>query len=230
MGPDCADSDTRILKRQPSPQTRPPARHSLIPFPSSATQRRPPFSSPLSPPARSLTMLLHLVTSSSPLTTARPSTQRRPCVSAVAAVTIRCAASSSSTPSSSASEAAAAGQQVAKVHSYGTVDYERRAPLRWGTLYRCIAVGHGGRPVSRTLGSWDEGERRLDKWELCRIAKELRKFRRFNLALQVAFLLRSGSVASLYDRFPFDFSQCTYLFMNLGAELKSSHCSSIMVA
>ena len=135
-------------------------------------------------------MLLHLVTSSSPLTTARPSTQRRPCASAAAgAVTIRCAASSSSTPSSSASEAAAAGQQVAKVHSYGTVDYERRAPLRWGTLYRRIAVGHGGRPVSRTLGSWDEGERRLDKWELCRIAKELRKFRRFNLALQVAMLL-----------------------------------------
>ncbi|PAN39391.1 hypothetical protein PAHAL_7G239500 [Panicum hallii] len=143
-------------------------------------------------------MLLHLVTSSSPLTTARPSTQRRPCVSAAAVtVTIRCAASSSSTPSSSASEAAAAGQQVAKVHSYGTVDYERRAPLRWGTLYRRIAVGHGGRPVGRTLGAWDEGERRLDKWELCRIAKELRKFRRFNLALQVY-----DWMAERRDRFP----------------------------
>ncbi|WVZ86605.1 hypothetical protein U9M48_033359 [Paspalum notatum var. saurae] len=133
-------------------------------------------------------MLLHLVTSSSsPLTPARPSPQRRPC--AAAAVTVRCAAasSSSSTPSpSSASEAAAAaGQQVAKVHSYGTVDYERRPALRWGTLYRRIAVGQGGRPVGRTLGAWDEGERRLYKWELCRIVKELRKFRRFSLALQV---------------------------------------------
>ncbi|CAD6260119.1 unnamed protein product [Miscanthus lutarioriparius] len=133
-------------------------------------------------------MLLHLVTSSSPLTPARPSPQRRTCVAAaVVAVTVRCAASSSSsgTPSSSASETAAAGQQVVKVHSYGAVDYERRPPLRWSTLYRRIAVGHGGRPVGRTLGAWDEGERRLDKWELCRIAKELRKFRRFNLALQV---------------------------------------------
>uniref|UniRef100_A0A0A9DR42 Pentatricopeptide repeat-containing protein n=1 Tax=Arundo donax TaxID=35708 RepID=A0A0A9DR42_ARUDO len=134
-------------------------------------------------------MLLHLVTpsSSSSLTPARP-TPWRPCG---AAATVRCAASSS-TPSPSS-----AGQQVAKVHNYGTVDYERRAPLRWGTLYRRVAVGHGGRPVGRTLGAWDEGERRLDKWELCRIAKELRKFRRFNLALQVYDWMRERR-----DRFP----------------------------
>lgn len=154
-------------------------------------------------------MLLHLVTSS-PLTPACPSPKRRTCVVAAAVlVTVRCAASSSSsTPSSSASEAAAAGQRVAKVHSYGTVDYERRSPLRWGTLYRRIAVGHGGRPVGRTLGAWDEGERRLDKWELCRIAKELRKFRRFNLALQVVILLRSACMIPPTDPFPFGFSQC----------------------
>ncbi|KAL6652297.1 hypothetical protein ACP70R_011222 [Stipagrostis hirtigluma subsp. patula] len=131
-------------------------------------------------------MLLHLVASSSPLTPARPS-PRRPCGASPAAVsmTVRCTASSSTPSPSSSTAAAAAGQQVAKVHSYGTVDYERRAPMRWSTLYRRIAVGQGGRPVGRTLLAWDEGERRLDKWELCRIAKELRKFRRFNLALQV---------------------------------------------
>lgn len=39
--------------------------------------------------------------------------------------------------------------------------------------------------MGRILADWDEGERRLDKWELCRVARELRKFRRFNLALQV---------------------------------------------
>ncbi|KAK3144090.1 hypothetical protein QOZ80_4AG0308670 [Eleusine coracana subsp. coracana] len=127
-------------------------------------------------------MLLHLVTSSSPLSPVRPSPWRT--CSAAPATAVRCVASSS-TPSPSSAATAAAGQQAAKVHSYGTVDYERRGPLRWGTLYRRIAVGHGGRPVGRTLGAWDEGERRLDKWELCRIAKELRKFRRFNLALQV---------------------------------------------
>lgn len=71
------------------------------------------------------------------------------------------------------------------MHSYGTVDFERRKALRWSSLYRRIAVGHGRRPVGRTLADWDEGERRLDKWELCRVARELRKFRRFNLALQV---------------------------------------------
>ena len=57
--------------------------------------------------------------------------------------------------------------------------------------------------MGRTLGAWDEGERRLDKWELCRIAKELRKFRRFNLALQVVILLRS---VPRTDIFPFGFS------------------------
>jgi hypothetical protein len=57
--------------------------------------------------------------------------------------------------------------------------------------------------VGRTLGAWDEGERRLDKWELCRIAKELRKFRRFNLALQVVIPLRS---VPRTDIFPFGFS------------------------
>ncbi|KAG8082868.1 hypothetical protein GUJ93_ZPchr0014g47210 [Zizania palustris] len=131
-------------------------------------------------------MLLHILTSSS-LVTGR-SSPLRPCGPGAAAATVRCA--SSSTPSSSAAAAAAEegdgnGKQVAKVYSYGTVDYERRAALRWSSLYRRIAVGHGGRPVGRTLVAWDEGERRLDKWELCRIAKELRKFRRFNLALQV---------------------------------------------
>ncbi|KAL5214682.1 hypothetical protein ABZP36_003834 [Zizania latifolia] len=128
-------------------------------------------------------MLLHILTSSS-LVTGRP-TPLRPCGAgaSAAAATVRCA--SSSTPSSSSSSSAAAGKQVAKVHSYGTVDYERRASLRWSSLYRRIAVDHGGRPVGRTLVAWDEGERRLHKWELCRTAKELRKFRRFNLALQV---------------------------------------------
>jgi hypothetical protein len=160
-------------------------------------------------PTRPPTMLLHLVSSSSPLSPARP-TPRRPCLASAA---VRCAASSSSTPSpsSSAAATAAVGQQVAKVHNYGTVDYERRTPLRWGTLYRRIAVGHGGRPVGRTLGAWDEGERRLDKWELCRIAKELRKFRRFNLALQVAsHSARSAythSITSLQNPFPFDLSR-----------------------
>uniref|UniRef100_A0A0D9W7S5 Pentacotripeptide-repeat region of PRORP domain-containing protein n=1 Tax=Leersia perrieri TaxID=77586 RepID=A0A0D9W7S5_9ORYZ len=134
-------------------------------------------------------MLLHILTSSS-LAPARPTPLRQSCAGAGAAFTVRCASSSSSsTPpphsSSSSAAAAAAGKQVAMVHGYGTVDYERRAAMRWSSLYRRIAVGHGGRPVGRTLVAWDEGERRLDKWELCRIARELRKFRRFNLALQV---------------------------------------------
>uniref|UniRef100_A0ACD5UU70 Uncharacterized protein n=1 Tax=Avena sativa TaxID=4498 RepID=A0ACD5UU70_AVESA len=118
-------------------------------------------------------MLLHLFPPSS-AAPACPS-PRRPCGGA-AASTVRCASSSA---------ASSHGKQVANVHNYGTVDFERRRALRWSSLYRRVAVGNGGRPVGRTLADWDEGERRLDKWELCRIARELRKFRRFHLALQV---------------------------------------------
>ncbi|EAZ31514.1 hypothetical protein OsJ_15655 [Oryza sativa Japonica Group] len=108
-------------------------------------------------------MLLHILGSST-LAPARPSPLRQS-GAGTGAATVRCASSSSNpSPSSSSSAAAAAGKQVAKVHSYGALDYERRAALRWSSLYRRIAVGHGGRPVGRTLGAWDEGERRLDKW------------------------------------------------------------------
>ncbi|KAM3388599.1 hypothetical protein ACQJBY_011001 [Aegilops geniculata] len=124
-------------------------------------------------------MLLHHLLPPSSRAPFRPF-PRRPCGGAF---TVRCTSSSASSPPASSSSSA--GQQVANVHSYGTVDFERRPALRWSSLYRRVAVGHGGRPVGRTLADWDEGERRLDKWELCRIARELRKFRRFNLALEV---------------------------------------------
>ena len=49
VGPDCADSDTRILKRQPSPIP------TLIPFPSSATEAALLLAAlPARPPARSV--------------------------------------------------------------------------------------------------------------------------------------------------------------------------------
>lgn len=35
------------------------------------------------------------------------------------------------------------------------------------------------------LDRWEAEERRLSKWDLCRVAKELRKFRRHKLALEV---------------------------------------------
>ncbi|KAJ1415436.1 Tetratricopeptide-like helical domain superfamily [Sesbania bispinosa] len=49
---------------------------------------------------------------------------------------------------------------ISKIHSYGTVDYERR-------------------PI------WENEGKNLTKWELCRVVKELRKYRRHARALEV---------------------------------------------
>lgn len=77
---------------------------------------------------------------------------------------------------------------ISQVHSYGTVDYEKRPVLKWNTLYRRISTME-----NPSLGSGvvldqcdDEVEKKLSKWLLCRVAKELRKFRRFKLALEVS--------------------------------------------
>ncbi|KAM0934573.1 putative tetratricopeptide-like helical domain superfamily [Dioscorea sansibarensis] len=75
---------------------------------------------------------------------------------------------------------------ISKVHNYGTVDYENKKALKWSSLYRRIAMMED--PEAGTAGvlqGWEAEERTLGKWELCRVAKELRKFRRFKLALEV---------------------------------------------
>ncbi|WOL07155.1 hypothetical protein Cni_G15893 [Canna indica] len=75
---------------------------------------------------------------------------------------------------------------ISQVHSYGTVDYERRPPLRWSTLYRRISTMEDlSLGAGAVLDRWEAEEKRLSKWDLCRVAKELRKFRRFKLALEV---------------------------------------------
>lgn len=75
---------------------------------------------------------------------------------------------------------------ISQVHSYGTVDYERRPVLKWNSLYRRISTMEDPSLGSGiVLDRWEAEERRLSKWDLCRVAKELRKFRRHKLALEV---------------------------------------------
>lgn len=75
---------------------------------------------------------------------------------------------------------------ISQIHNYGTVDFERKPALNWSSLYRRIAmIQDPAASPGSVLDRWEEEERRLTKWALCRIAKELRKFRRFKLALQV---------------------------------------------
>ncbi|XP_065039247.1 pentatricopeptide repeat-containing protein At1g02150 [Musa acuminata AAA Group] len=75
---------------------------------------------------------------------------------------------------------------ISQVHSYGTVDYERRPVLKWNLLYRRISTMEDPSLGSGiVLDRWEAEERRLSKWDLCRVAKELRKFRRHKLSLEV---------------------------------------------
>jgi hypothetical protein len=79
---------------------------------------------------------------------------------------------------------------ASQVHSYGTVDFEKNENLRWISLYRSILnAKKEGKATASVLETRDQ-LRRLSKWELCRIAKELRKFHHSKSALEVIFLYK----------------------------------------
>ncbi|CAJ2664959.1 unnamed protein product [Trifolium pratense] len=75
---------------------------------------------------------------------------------------------------------------ISKVHNYGTVDYERRPNVKWKVLYKRISMMQNPELGSASvLNQWENEGKTLTKWELCRIVKELRKYRRHDKALQV---------------------------------------------
>uniref|UniRef100_A0A5B6ZE07 Pentatricopeptide repeat-containing protein n=1 Tax=Davidia involucrata TaxID=16924 RepID=A0A5B6ZE07_DAVIN len=75
---------------------------------------------------------------------------------------------------------------ISQVHSYGTVDYERRPMVKWNAIYKRISLMEDPELGSASvLNQWENEGKKFTKWELCRVVKELRKFRRYKLALQV---------------------------------------------
>lgn len=81
-------------------------------------------------------------------------------------------------------------RSISQVYSYGNVDYERRPPLSWHALYgRILIIGGRGRGAAAVLEAWVGEGRRLSKWELAGVVKELRKFRCYKFSLQVQFSL-----------------------------------------
>ncbi|KAL6322926.1 hypothetical protein AAG906_021831 [Vitis piasezkii] len=75
---------------------------------------------------------------------------------------------------------------ISQIHSYGTVDYERRPLVKWNAVYRRISLMENPEMGSASvLNQWENEGKRLTKWELCRVVKELRKFKRFKMALEV---------------------------------------------
>lgn len=79
---------------------------------------------------------------------------------------------------------------ISQVYGYGTVDYERRPIVQWNAIYKKISLME--KPelgAASVLNQWEKGGRKLTKWELCRVVKELRKYKRPNQALEVRVLL-----------------------------------------
>ncbi|XP_057807479.1 pentatricopeptide repeat-containing protein At1g02150 [Salvia miltiorrhiza] len=77
---------------------------------------------------------------------------------------------------------------IPQPYSYGTVDYEKRPMLKWNAIHKKISSLEnsnldGG--AASVLNQAENEGKRLSKWELSRVVKELRKFRRFKLALEV---------------------------------------------
>ncbi|CAM8974407.1 unnamed protein product [Rhodiola kirilowii] len=76
---------------------------------------------------------------------------------------------------------------ISMVHTYKTKDYEKRPMQNWNVAYRKISMMENNSDASAAtvLNEAESEGRMFTKWELCKIVKELRKYRRFRLALEV---------------------------------------------
>ncbi|KAA0049070.1 hypothetical protein IC582_012379 [Cucumis melo] len=75
---------------------------------------------------------------------------------------------------------------ISQVHSYGTVDFERRPMVKWNAIYRRISLMENPELGSASvLNQWENEGKNLTKWELSRVVKELRKYKRFERALEI---------------------------------------------
>ncbi|KAF5731599.1 hypothetical protein HS088_TW18G00280 [Tripterygium wilfordii] len=75
---------------------------------------------------------------------------------------------------------------ISQIHSYGTMDYERRPAIKWNAVYKRISLME--KPelgAASVLNQWEKEGQMLSKWELCRVVKELRKYKRHEHALEV---------------------------------------------
>ncbi|KAK9068791.1 hypothetical protein SSX86_012907 [Deinandra increscens subsp. villosa] len=73
--------------------------------------------------------------------------------------------------------------------AYKTVDYEKKpgtTTVTWKTIYKRVSMmGDREKGSSGVLNQWENEGKTVNKWELCRLVKELRKYGRYKLALEV---------------------------------------------
>ncbi|GER49396.1 pentatricopeptide repeat-containing family protein [Striga asiatica] len=73
-----------------------------------------------------------------------------------------------------------------RVNSRGTVDYERRPLLNGGDIYKKLFMLKNSDSGAAAVLSRIENEgNKITKWELSKAVKELRKLKRFKLALEL---------------------------------------------
>lgn len=66
------------------------------------------------------------------------------------------------------------------------MDYEKRPMLKWVDIYKRISLMENPQiGVASVLNQCEKEGKKVNKWELCKIVRELRKFKRFKLALEV---------------------------------------------
>lgn len=78
---------------------------------------------------------------------------------------------------------------VSQASNYGTVDNEKKpgtTVVTWKAIYKRISImGNREKGSSGVLNQWENEGKTVTKWELCRLVKELRKYGRYKLALEV---------------------------------------------
>ncbi|KAH7863195.1 hypothetical protein Vadar_014619 [Vaccinium darrowii] len=75
---------------------------------------------------------------------------------------------------------------ISQVHSYETVEYELRPTTKWTSIYSSISLMKDPTmSAASVLNKHEKAGKRLTKWELHKIVKELRRFRHFKRALEV---------------------------------------------
>lgn len=90
----------------------------------------------------------------------------------------------------SSSSSSSSSSFVSNVN-YKSVDYEKKpgATVTWKAIYKRISMmGNREKGSSNVLNQWENEGKTVTKWELCRLVKELRKYGRYKLALEVFYL------------------------------------------
>ncbi|KAI7746024.1 hypothetical protein M8C21_017234, partial [Ambrosia artemisiifolia] len=73
-----------------------------------------------------------------------------------------------------------------KVERYGNQDKRRGTSLTWKAIYKRISLmGNPEKGAIEVVNQWENEGKKVTKWELCRVVKELRKFGRHKLALEI---------------------------------------------